>query len=144
MELHRAHLANSQEFPGLNQPDRVVDDDGRQCSVRQIPEKPRKQQHRGESHAGSDNRDRLRVASGGTDNRRLRSTSTGGHRAQQCAPEVTQAGSDQLAVRIDRGIAWPDKGTTCGNRFGKAHQRDPERTRYHLFNQCEFGQCDWG
>ena len=42
---------------------------------------------------------------------------------------------DRLAVRIDGRIARAGEGAARRNRFGEAHQRDPERARRQLLDQ---------
>ena len=134
-ELHRAHLADGAELRGLDQPDRVDDDDRRERGVRQQAEERREQQHGRERRTRRDERRLLRPPARGAHDRGLRGAAAGRHRAEQRAPEVGGPGRDQLAVRVDRRIFRPREGAARRDRLGEAHERDPERARREVRDQ---------
>ena len=134
-KLHRAHFANGKEFHRLDQSDRVDDDDRRQRGIRQQAQQRREQQHGRRRGARRDQRCLLRPTSRSADDRGLRGAATGRHRTEQRAAEIGRPGGDQLAIGIDGRIARAGKGATRRNRFGEAHQRDPERARHQLLDQ---------
>ena len=127
------------EFRWLDQPDRVDDDDRRERGVGQQAQQRREQQHGRDRDTGSYERCLLRPTARGAHDRGLRGAATGRHRAEERAAEIGGPGRDQLAIRIDGRIFRTGKGATRRDRFGEAHQRDPQRAGHQLLDQRGIG-----
>ena len=60
--------------------------------------------------------------------------------AEQRAAQVSNAGGDKFAIGVDRWIGGAGKGASCCDGFGKAHQRNAERSGSELFDQRQIRQ----
>ena len=134
-EFHRAHGADGTELGRLDQSDRIDNDDRRERGVRHQAEHRCQQQHRRHRGACGHQRRLLRPPARGAHDGRLRRAASGRHRAEQRTAHIGGPRGDQFAIRVDRRVVGAGKRASRGDRFGEAHERDPERARQQLHDQ---------